>query len=226
MQTIEYALSPVAVSNTRGAACFVLGYLEDDAQLRQAAMQASSSGSQMDMYMHVWEAAIREDIVQVKRGIEQMVSRYQSSSRPDSGARKVLTFLPLVPALKDPTHSSRTEALRHFGNDPTWAVLRWIWINKYNLPKGDAITFLGGRETDAFRHILVCSLEEKPEEAELALKSFLESAGTFDDKGMLAHYVTRKLRKTRFDKPEPDLKPEKLLSVREAVLAKLEAKSR
>lgn len=226
MQTREYVLDPVQVSNTRGQIAFVLGYLENDPELRRAAMLASRSGSSSDMYLHIWEAAIRDDIPQLTKNIQQLVSRYQSSAGPDSSGRKMLKFLPLLPALKDPNHASREEALRYFSNEAGWTVLRWIWIQKFKLPNEDAITFLGGRETEAFRHILVCSLEGKRKEAEVALQSYLESTSRFNEQTLLAGYVTDKMRNKPFNKPEPDLKPAEVVSVREAVLARLKEKQR
>lgn len=224
-QTRSYVLDPVLVSNTRGSVAFVMGYVLNDPELRRMALQVSRSGSASDMYMHIWEAAIRDDLPQLKEEVEGFVERYQSSSGANSSGRRLLRFLPLVPAVKDLNHPSRSEALRYFGNEPGWTVLRWIWIEKYKIPKADAITFLGGRETDALRHILVCSLEDNAEGAKAALKPYEQSVPRFNEQLFLAYHLTHRLQNKQFDKPEPDLKPAQVVSVKDAVLAKLNSKS-
>jgi hypothetical protein len=226
VQTAPYALDPVLVSNTRGSVAFVMGYVLNDPELRRMAMKVSRSGSASDMYMHIWEAAIRDDLPQLKQHVEELIDRYQSRSGADSSGRRVLKFLPLLPALKDPAHPSRSDALRYFGNEPGWTILRWIWIEKYKLPKADAVTFLGGRETDAFRHILVCSLEGNAEAAKAALKPYADSVPRFNEQLFLAYHLTHQLQKAQFNKDEPDLKPAQVVSISEAVLARLKSKSR
>jgi len=62
-------------------------------------------------------------------------------------------------ALRDPQHSDHQKALAYFGRDDSWLILRWFWIDKFHLKTPDAVTFLGGRETDRARRVLICYLD-------------------------------------------------------------------
>lgn len=226
VQTRPYVLDPIAVSNGRGSVAFVMGYVLDDPELRRVALEASRSGSASDMSMHIWEAAIRDNAADLKANTQELIDRYETRSGASSRGRRLMGFLPLLPALKDPKHADRSEALNYFGDSAQWLVLRWIWINKYKLSKDDAIRFLGGRETDPFRHVLICYLESDAAAAKEALKGYADPDKRFSEQTFLAYYLAHSLQKKPFDKPEPDLKPPNARSVREAVFAKLKARGR
>lgn len=219
-QSRSNILSPVAVSHGRGRTAFVMGCIFDDPELRRMAMEDSSSGSSSDMIMHIWDAAIRDDLDDLQENTQELIDRYETSSGPNSRGKRLMKFLALFPALKDPKHPSRREALTYFGKENQWIVLRWIWIEKFKLPPNDAITFLGGRENDAMRRVLVCYLEGNLSGAQEALKEYKRATDRAMDGFFLAHYVTHKLAKEP-EKPDQDLQPVDASTTRDLLAAKL-----
>ena len=224
MQTRPYILDPILVSNRRGGIAFILGYLSNDEELRVAALKAGRSGSDWDLTLQIWDAAIREDAVTMKRTASEMVERYETKSGPNSRGRRLIEFIPLLPALKDPKHPQRAEALEYFADGVQWVVLRWIWTTKYKMPKEDAIALLGGRETDAFRHVVVCCLDGDLAAAKEALREYSKPGKRVTEQFTIAYYLVRQLEDKWFSRPETDLKPAEVTSTREAVFAKLKAR--
>ena len=223
MQTRPYIIDPILVSNRRGGIAFILGYLSNDEELRVAALKAGRSGSEWDLILQIWDAAIREDAMAMKRTASDLVERYETRSGPKSRGRRLVEFVPLLPALKDPKHPRRAEALEFFADGVQWVTLRWIWTTQYKMPKEDAIALLGGRETDAFRHVVVCCLEGDASAAKEALREYSKPRRV-TEQHTIANYLVRQLEGKTFGKPETDLKPAEVTSTREAVLARLKAR--
>ncbi len=219
-QSRANSLNPVAISHGRGRAAFVMGYVFDDPELRRMAMEDSSSGSSSDMLMHIWDAAIRDNTDDLQEHTQELVDRYETSSGANTRGKRLMKFLALLPALKDPKHPSRREALSYFGKEAQWIVLRWIWIEKFKIPSNDAITFLGGRENDPLRRALICYLEGNLSGVQEALKEYGWGTRHPVDTLFLAHYLAHKLAKEP-EKPDQDLRPTNAKTTRDLLAAKL-----
>jgi len=189
------------------------------------ALEDSACGSPSDLKMHIWDAAIRDDREELKEITNELIARYEPKPGKGSSHRPLQDFLPLLDALadlKDPRHK---DAIDHFRN-LRWFFLRWIWIEKFKLPKEEAITFLSGYKTDPAVPALMCGLEEDVAGAEEAIDNLILKGEIQPPLSVLASYVCRKVAKTPLDTDAPDLKPPGATSTYAAVRARLEAKRR
>src|SRR5208283_1487228 len=152
-------IDPVEFSNRLGLMAYVTAYLSKDEAMRQMVLEDSKSGSFNDMCLRIWDAALRDDTAELEQNIRDLIERYETQKGPESRGRRLLGFLPLLPALRDPQHADHEKALHYFGRDDSWLILRWLWIEKFNVKSPDAVTFLGGGGTDTYRHLLVCYLD-------------------------------------------------------------------
>jgi hypothetical protein len=213
-------LDPVRTSNALGHYAYIVGYLKNDARLREMALQDSESSSYRDMLLRVWDAAVHDDREQLKEQIDELIERYESTQGPKSRGARMKQFLPLLPALANARNPKHKEAISYFGNEASWVMLRWIWIEKFKLSKDDAIAFLGGRETDAARHVLVCYLDGETEKTAQAADDLIHQDGSSPEQCILAKFLSAKLSHSK--EPEiPDLKPADATSARAAVIARL-----
>jgi hypothetical protein len=217
---------PVAFSSGAGAELFVAGYCIDDAELRKQAMEDSSSGSYVDMAMHLWEAAIHDQSTELANGVNELVERYEDAKGADAPAKRLRKFLPLLPALRDPTHASRREALEFFGKDGSWTILRFIWIEKFKLPVQDAIVLLGGRENSPLNQVIIAYLEKDQRKALGALNQLIAAGSTRGEQDVLALCLYNRLHPVSPPHEEPDLKPAGATTIRQAVLEKLKSSGR
>ena len=216
---------PVGFSNVSGLELFVLGYALDDSDLRAKVLEDSQSGSYSDMLMHVWEAAIRDDAEKMESDTKELVERYEQEQGVNSLGRRLLKFLPLLPALKNPAHASRREALDFFGKEPGWTLLRFIWIEKYKIPLADAIVLLGGKENDAFTQFLIAYLEKNQDKARENY-ALLNTTDVRNENRVLAACLYQKLSRSEHNYHDVDLKPAGAMSIRQAVFQKLKAEGR
>ncbi len=216
---------PVGFSNVSGLELFVLGYALNDADLRSKVLEDSRSGSYSDMLMHIWEAAILGDAKQMKTDTKELVERYEQDQGVDSLGRRLLRFLPLLPALKDPGHPSRRQAVEFFGKEPGWTFLRFIWVEKYKIPVSDAVVLLGGRENDAFTQLLIAYLEKDKAKVRENLNQ-LNTTDVRNEYRVLGACLYEKLAPNEHDYRDVDLKPAGAMSIRQAVLQKLKAEGR
>ena len=221
---INYS-DPVGFSNVSGLELFVLGYALNDADLRAKVLEDSRSGSYSDMLMHIWETAIQDDPKQMEADTKELVERYEQDQGVNSLGRRLLKFLPLLPALKNPAHPSRREALEFFGKEPGWTILRFIWVEKYKIPTADAIVLLGGRENDAFSQFLIAYLEKNQEKARENY-SLLNTTDARNESRVLAACLLQKLSRSEHNYRDVDLKPAGATSIRQAVFQKLKAEGR
>jgi hypothetical protein len=214
-------IDPVEFSNVMGKPAYVTGYLLGDREMQRMAMQDSRSASASDMTLHIWDAAIRGNVEELERQAQEMVDRYESDDPPNSRGRRLLKFLPLLPALRDAKHPDHERALQFFGKDDAWLILRWFWIEKHKLSPQDAIVFLGGRETGLFQHVLICYLDKDAPAMLDALNKFNASRTAIDECTVLAMTLYGRLHDPTSEVEDVDLKPEGTVSVRELVQAKL-----
>lgn len=216
----------VRVSNGPGRTAFVLGYCLNDRDLRECALEDSRSYSSADLVMHMWEAAIQDDRERLGRLADDHIRRYESRAGENSRCRVLKRFLPLLPALADPNHPRRAEALRHFGKDNRWIVLCWIWIEKFKLPGADAVVFLCGDTNRADLRPLICALENDAAGAQACLRDMIEHNPLRTPLSVLASFACRKTAGEPVNVAAPDLKPPGTKSTRDAVLERLRARNR
>lgn len=126
----------------------------------------------------------------------------------------------MLPALKDPRHASRQEALGYFGKSTAWLSLRFIWAEKYKLPITDAIKLLGGRENTVFVQFLIACLEKDQPKA-LKLYNQLGRENTLDYQRLQASCLYSRMHPLGPERVEKDLKPEGAVSIRKEVQRKL-----
>jgi hypothetical protein len=220
LESRENLLDPVGTSSGLGHYAYIVGYLENDAALREMALKDSASASYADMILHIWDAAIRDNRDELKEQVDGLIERYESKDGPMSRGARMKQFLPLLPALADAGDPRHQEAINYFGNDASWVMLRWIWIEKFKLSKEDAIAFLGGRETDAARHVLVCYLDGDAEKTVQASDELMHQSDAPVEQCILAEFLGDKLAKIK-EPDVPDSKPANASTARAAVLARL-----
>jgi len=178
------------------------------------------------MMMHAWEAAIRDDAKQLESTVAELVERYEQQQGVNSLGRRLLKFLPLLPALRDPHHASRREALEYFGKDGGWTIFRFIWIEKYKIPVADAIVLLGGRENSTFTQLLIAYLEKNSEKALDALNMLNSDPQSRNEQRVLGSCLCEKFHPNSHPHKDVDLKPPGAMSIRQAVLQRLKAEGR
>jgi hypothetical protein len=221
MESRENLNDSVRTSNGLGHYAYLTGYFKHDATLCAMAMRDSASSSYQDMVLHIWDAATRDDRASLEKIAGELIERYEPDAGRKSTGRKLRDFLPLLPALadvKDPQHKT---AIGYFRGDADFVILRWLWIEKFKLSKEDAIAFLGGRETDAARHVLVCRLDGDGESARKAADALMDQENIRAEQRVLARCVSMELAKDTPEPVVPDLKPAGAVSARTAVMARL-----
>lgn len=177
------------------------------------------------MILHVWDSTIADDDAAVSKEVDEIIDRYESSAGDDSQGRRLQKFLPLLPALKDPSNPKHQDALDYFGRDQSWGILRWLWIQKYKLPRDDAIDLLGGEEVGGPRQVLVPYLEGDAAKTAEMMKALAGADDGQADWDVLASYAAGKINNDNFDKGTPDLMPANALSAYEAVTIRLKAEA-
>jgi hypothetical protein len=226
LRTRTSITDPVAFSNNGGNLLWLVGFFTNDPELRRMSLEDSRSGSFSDMIINLWEHAFNDDLTAMESQVDELIERYESDDGKDSLGRLLQRFLPLAPALKDLKHPKRAEALRHFGRAPGWISLRWIWIQKYRMPANDAITFLGDRETDHLRDVLIAVIDKDQPGALEKINSYFAAHPTISEKTLIAQDAYGKLHPHRPEPDAPDLKPKDFEFTREIVLKKLGRNSR
>jgi hypothetical protein len=221
VQSRTNIIDPVEFSNRGGLMGFVIAYLLKDQEMRRMVLEDSSSASFNDMCLHIWDAALEDNSKVLRQNVQELIDRYETQKGPDSRGRRLLAFLPLLPALRDPQHSDHQKALGYFGRDDSWLMLRWFWIEKFHLNIQDAVTFLGGRETDRARRVLICYLDRDVQALGDSLNQFNASRNRIDEFTILFVYLYRQLHPSGNIEESLDLKPTDSRSVRQLVISKL-----
>jgi len=226
LESRENLLDSVKTSNGLGHYAYLVGYLKNDASLREMALEDSRCGSYGDMQLHIWDAAIQDDRAQLRRQVEELIERYEREKGPEAPGARLKGFLLLLPALANANDPKHKQAISYFGNDPNWVILRWLWIDKLKLPKDEAIAFLGGRETDAPRQVIICYLDGDAEKARSAAEALMHQVGTSAERCILAKFLSMKVGKGATEPVVADMKPAGASSARAAVLARLAEKQK
>lgn len=211
--------NPITFANGIGQMRYAMAALDEDQAAMKKALQDSDSGSLGNMMMMVWEAVIADNTVVLRRQLDEAIERYPSSA---AQMRRLKGFLPLLPALADPKHADRKQALDYFANDSEWTFLQWILIRKNHLPVKDAIQFLGGNETDGVRQAMISFLSKD----RIRFEELFEKISRTDSFIKARFVLLLRLRKEFLEIKEPagqvDLKLAKAQTVEQAMLEALE----
>jgi hypothetical protein len=222
-QAREVVTREVGFSNFMAPKAWMLGFLDGDENLMTLALEDSNSGSSLAMLTTVWHYAVHDQTRKMQDQLDELIERYESDGRQNSQGRKMKSFIPLMPALKDPKHPRHEEALDHFGKSEAATNLRWILIQKYHLSVPDAIRFLGGRETDRYRRVLILYLEKQKEPMRAALTDYLENTKNTGVGRVVSSWAEVHLLNLPCGIEEKDLRPPGVKSIEQAVLDKIGA---
>jgi hypothetical protein len=148
----------VCFSNNTGPQLWAIGFVQKDEDLMRTALEDSNTGSYRAMLLAFWNCAVHDDDKGMEQQMNDLIERYESDKGPESTGRMLKNFIPLIPALKDVKSPDHQKALDYFGKPDNGVALRTILILKYGMNTNDAIQFLGGPETDRFRHVLILYL--------------------------------------------------------------------
>jgi len=105
-------------------------------------------------------------------------------------------------------------------------LLRFIWIEKYNIPTEDAVVFLGGRDNTLLGGFLIAYLEKNQPKALDALNRFSASSDARGEQKVLASCLYGRLHPFVPAHEDKDLKPPGAMSIRQAVMAKLKTRDK
>jgi hypothetical protein len=212
----------VGFSNAMGPQRFTLAMMEGDVAGMRAAQRASATGSGAEMIMNIVACAVRDDIAAMQAQLDAMSQRYDREGDEDfkesmAARQKLRDFIPLIPALRDATHADRQKALDFFAKDKYWPTLQWVLTRNCRLGAADAVRFLGGRETDPERRLMVCYLlKDKPG---FAIAYGEADAGKWQTMAfVVAHYLRNELLAVPVPAEQPDLMPPGAQSITQAVL--------
>jgi hypothetical protein len=211
----------VKFSNMLAPQAWMMGFLTGDEDLMEMALEDSNTGSYPSMVTAIWHDAAHERTDEMEKQLNELIGRYESEQGPRSQGRMMKSFIPLIPALKNPEDPQHGEALDHFGKSENGILLRWILIQKYKLSVEDAIRFLGGKETDLLRRILVLYLQNDKKPMHQAFFDYISGGGNRGAGRPLAAWATGQLQNLPSNFREVDLKPPGAKSIQQAVLEQL-----
>jgi hypothetical protein len=221
LESRENLNDSVRTSNGLGHYAYLVGHFKGDAAFCEMAMEDSRSASYQDMVLHIWDAAVHDDRSALAKLADELIQRYEPEAGAKAAGPMLKHFLRLLPALANPNDPEHKAAIGYFRGEANWTILRWLWIEKFQLSKDDAIAFLGGRETDAARHVLVCYLDGDAAGARAATDALMDQENPRADVRVLARCVSMELAKDVPEPVVPDLKPADATSARAAVMARL-----
>jgi hypothetical protein len=214
-------------ANGIGARRFTLALLEGDRAAMDEALKASASGSAADLVMHMMLALSEEDYRLLEQRADIYHDYYQDADPKEDMALKLKGFLPLVPAFKNPKHPDHAKALNYFGAYNKWPTLQWVFVQKAKLSTEEAIRFLGGKDTDLERRLLVAYLLK---DKELFSRTYDELAASYRNDPyqrknwstmafVLIHWLRNDLLGVPVPAEQPDLKPPGVRPLLEAFTA-------
>ena len=220
-QSREVLPHDVSFSNCMAPKAWMLGFLTGDEDLMKLALEDSQTGSAAAMWTHIWHYAAHDRVEKMETQIDEMIERYESQKGPRSPGRMTKDFVRLMPALKDPQAPEHEAALDHFGKTETALGLRWILIQKYKLSPADAIRFLGGKETDRARHVMVLHLLNDKDHMREAIIDYQMSSENNLTAKVIANWAARQTLPEPVKIEEKDLRPAGAQSIQQAVRAAL-----
>ena len=123
----------------------------------------------------------------------------------------------------DPKNPKYSEALDYFSGTDRWSILRWIWIRRFELPKEDAITFLGGRENEPFLGFLVHYLLGDQEGMEKMVRAYFTIAKNREaGRSFVIRYLYSQYAQKKPTIPDEDLRPPSSKMLRQEIAEWLE----
>ena len=161
----------VGFSNQIGPRRFALAMLDNDREAMREALEASATGSAADIVMNMMFALSQNDDKTLERMTDAFHERYPDADPAKDMALKLKGFLALLPAFKNPENPDHGKALDYFGKYNQWPTLQWMYLQKAKLSAEDGVRFLGGKDTDPERRMMVAYL----------LKDKALFAKTYDD---------------------------------------------
>lgn len=225
-QSLGIAGNTITFSNGLPQRRWIIAWLEDDREAMDAAARDAPSYSYRDMAKHLMHAlAVGED-TQALRMAQAMLERYPSTA---SGKASEISlwhgFLPLLPALSDPKHAQREEALAYFHGDKnsTMPYLRFILARRFKLSIAEAVKFIDDGNPTPERSALIAYLrkDEKAFAAAYALVKKDKSSQTNDVGRTLIECLRHEMLKIAPVPDQPDIKPAKVEMLDELVREKL-----
>ncbi|HTY87538.1 MAG TPA: hypothetical protein VMB80_08745 [Candidatus Acidoferrum sp.] len=211
----------VAFSNNTGPQLWAIGFLQKDENLMATALEDSNTGSYRAMMLALWNCAVHGDPQGMERQMDDLVERYESSSGSESNGRVIKNFIPLIPALQDPQSPDHQKALDYFGKPNTGLVLRTLLILKQGMNTNDAIQFLGGPETDRFRHVVILYLLKDKEHMMEALQDY-DAHTSSDVSWVMANWMARQTVEPNARVEDKDLKLPGAKTIAQAVREELD----
>jgi hypothetical protein len=210
----------VGFSNNTGPQLWTVGFLQKDENLMRTALDDSDTGSYMAMMLAFWNSAAHGDAQGMEQQMDDLIQRYESQQGPESTGPILKGFVPLIPALKDPKSPDHEKALDYFGKSNKGLVLRTILILNDGLNTKDAIQFLGGPETDHFRHVVILYLRNDEKEMQEAFDDYNSNA-TSDPAWVIASWFRDKLLHPSAVIKDEDLRVPDAKTIQAAVSEKL-----
>jgi len=199
---------------------WMLGFLSHDEELMNLASQ-NDTGSYSSMMDEVWQAVAHDEPGKAEAMLGEIINRYESDQGPQSQARRMKGFMPLIPALADPHNHRHEEALDYFGKSTDAVFFRWILIQKLKLNAAEATRFLGGRETDRLRRLMILGLENAGEDQlKKSFVDYIESSGNKGAGRAVAAWVLGQPQKCGASLTQEDLKPSDFKTIAQAVWEK------
>lgn len=202
----------VGFSNDIGPRRFTLALMEGDKAAMASTAEESSSGSYSDMVKDMVLSAAQDDFKALAAQVEGCLERYPRDPDPEDMMYKLRGFLPLIPALRDPASPDHGKALDYFANYSQWPSLQWTLLQNAHLSVEEGVRFLGGKNTDPERLLVVAYLVK---DKELFARTYDAYDARLRASGRkwsnMAFVVVHCLRNDLLDVPvppqQPDLRP-------------------
>jgi len=195
--------------------------LQGDEDTMRLALEDSDTGSYSCMITTIWHYTAHGDTNKLEAQLDELIQRYESEQGAASQGRVMKSFIPLIPALANARDPRREAALDHFGKSADALIFRWILIEKYKLPTEEAIRFLGGRDTDRQRRVMILYLLKDKAAMRTAVADYIENTRNTGAGRVLAIWLESKLVNVPSGIEEKDLRDPNAKSIRQAVLEKL-----
>ncbi len=225
-QSLAIAGNTISFSNGIPQRRWIIAWMEDDREAMDEAARDAPSYSYRDMAKHLMHAlAIGED-TQALRIAQGMLQRYPSTS---SGKVSEMVlwrdFLPLLPALADPKHAQRAEALAYFHGDKNSSMpwLRFILARRFKLSVADAVKWIDDENPTPERSALIAYLrkDETAFATAYARVKRAPSSEITDTGRTLIECLRHEMLKIAPVPDQPDIRPAKVELLDELVRQKL-----
>jgi hypothetical protein len=159
--------------------------------------------------------------------IDQCIDRYGK----DPEMSLLESFVPLIPALRDPANPDHDKALDYFAQEKhsRWITLQWILSDRAKLTTEERIRFFGGPKGQWARQFVVLALQNDKAGFSRKLdqheRTWRQTHQVWDwEDTVLIHYLRNQLLEIPVPPQQPDLKPADAMTLSERVISSLGAK--